>query len=151
MAKTRIYLDTSVVSAYFDERTPERLVLTRELWERKIAAIEPVISEIVLSEIWNTTDPAKRSRMELLTKNMTILYLNDKAKNLRSEFMKRGIFSSKQIPDATHIAIAITNEIGYLLSWNYKHMVHPNIQSEVNRVSSLLGHNTIQIIAPTDL
>ncbi len=34
MLKSRIYLDTSVPSAYFDERTPERQQLTREFWSK---------------------------------------------------------------------------------------------------------------------
>ena len=28
----RLYLDTSVFSAYYDERTPERLRMTRDFW-----------------------------------------------------------------------------------------------------------------------
>ena len=35
MVKRKIYLDTSVISAYFDEKCPERMALTREgEWQR---------------------------------------------------------------------------------------------------------------------
>jgi len=30
----KIYLDTSVISALFDERTPERMDMTRKAWEQ---------------------------------------------------------------------------------------------------------------------
>ena len=32
--KTKIYLDTSVISALFDERTPERLAMTSDFWSK---------------------------------------------------------------------------------------------------------------------
>ena len=28
----KLYLDTSVFSAYYDERTPERMEMTRDFW-----------------------------------------------------------------------------------------------------------------------
>jgi hypothetical protein len=31
--KTNIYLDTTIVSALFDERTPERMAQTKQFWE----------------------------------------------------------------------------------------------------------------------
>lgn len=33
MLKPKVYLDTSVISALFDERTPERQSLTKSAWQ----------------------------------------------------------------------------------------------------------------------
>ncbi len=33
MSRFKVYLDTSVLSALYDERTPERQVLTKAAWE----------------------------------------------------------------------------------------------------------------------
>ena len=48
--KTKVYLDTSVISALFDERTPERLMMTSALWS-KLSNYEVFISELVLEEL----------------------------------------------------------------------------------------------------
>ena len=48
--KTKIYLDTSVISALFDERTPERLLMTSILWS-KLSDYDVFISELVLKEL----------------------------------------------------------------------------------------------------
>ena len=46
----RVYLDTSVISALFDQRTPERKKLTESAWNNFVG-YEVCISEIVLEEL----------------------------------------------------------------------------------------------------
>ncbi len=48
--KLRVYLDTSVLSAYFDERTPDRMVETRVFWVR-LSEFEVYTSTLVREEI----------------------------------------------------------------------------------------------------
>ena len=62
MAKTRIYLDTTVPSAYYDERAPDRQRLTRQFWAERLPDFEAVISNIALSEISDTPDAEKRAK-----------------------------------------------------------------------------------------
>ena len=52
---TRIYLDTSVISALFDGRTPERQNQTRQTWDL-FADYEVCISDIVVSELSNARE-----------------------------------------------------------------------------------------------
>jgi hypothetical protein len=59
----RLYLDTSVVSARVDDRLPERRQATVDFWDR-LTEYEVAISELTLSEIQATTDPAIRHEME---------------------------------------------------------------------------------------
>jgi predicted nucleic acid-binding protein len=51
--KIKVYLDTSVISAYFDERNPGRQFLT-ELFFEKIEMFDAYVSEVVLAEIDDT-------------------------------------------------------------------------------------------------
>lgn len=48
--KIRVYLDTSVISALFDGRNPERQDLTRKFFEQ-MEMFDVYISEAVLAEI----------------------------------------------------------------------------------------------------
>ncbi len=48
--KLRIYLDTSVFSAYFDARLPERMEETQAFWA-KIKEFEASTSELARNEI----------------------------------------------------------------------------------------------------
>lgn len=61
--KLKIYLDTSVISALFDDRNPERKSLTESFF-KDIESFAPSISEITIAEIERTPDPALRSKMK---------------------------------------------------------------------------------------
>jgi len=46
--RLRLYLDTSVISAYVDERLPERQRATLAFWER-LGGYDVAISELILA------------------------------------------------------------------------------------------------------
>ena len=56
MVRPRLYLDTSVPSAFFDDRAPDRQRLTRRFWREQLQAYEPFVSELVLEEISQTRE-----------------------------------------------------------------------------------------------
>jgi len=58
----KIYLDTSVLSALFDARNPERQELTKEFFSR-IDEHEVFISELTRVEIEETPDEELRDKM----------------------------------------------------------------------------------------
>lgn len=88
----KVYLDTSVISALYDNRTPERMSLTKTAWKT----------------------------------------LND-------------------YDDALHVAIATVNDIRYLLSWNFKHLVKVKTRRMVSLLNTNYEYSTIEIIAPPEL
>jgi len=59
----KVYLDTSVISARFDERNPERKSLTESFFA-EIGNFETFISEITVAEIERTPDIELRSKMK---------------------------------------------------------------------------------------
>ena len=60
----RIYLDTSVFSAYLDARAPERMESTREFWAR-LGQFEPHASALVAEELSFTPDAGRRAALDL--------------------------------------------------------------------------------------
>ncbi|OIO87687.1 MAG: hypothetical protein AUK03_17590 [Anaerolineae bacterium CG2_30_64_16] len=134
MTKTRIYLDTTVPSAYYDERAPDRQRLTRQFWTERLPGFKAVISDIVLLEVRDTPDAEKRAKMEELVNGFDILVFSEEADSLAQEYVKRGIFPEKYTSDANHAAIAVVNGVGYLMSWNFEHLVKVKTRREVNLV-----------------
>ena len=147
----RVYLDTTVPSAYYDDRAPDRQRLTQEFWQGRCLEMDAVISTITLLEIRNTPNEDKRQKMEALVQNLTVLSFSDEANNLAQEYVRRGIFSEKYTSDANHVAIAVVHGIGYLASWNFRHLVKVNTRRAVNLVNALEGYNSIEIVAPPEL
>jgi predicted nucleic acid-binding protein len=46
--KIKVYLDTSVISAYFDKKNPERQLLT-DLFFKRVEMFDAYVSEVVLA------------------------------------------------------------------------------------------------------
>ncbi|HUT55284.1 MAG TPA: PIN domain-containing protein [bacterium] len=151
MLKPKIYLDTTIPSAYLDDRAPDRQRLTKAFWERRIKDYDPVISEIVIKEIRDTRDPGKRERMENLVVNFTVLEFGDEARDLAREYVNYGVFTERNIADANHAAIAVANGIGYIISWNFQHLVRIKTRREINLVNSLRGFGPVEIVSPPEL
>ena len=73
--RLRIYLDTSVFSALYDERAPERRGQTEEFWERR-EQFEVATSELNLArqELEQTPDPVRRADLRHLLEGVTGLH-----------------------------------------------------------------------------
>ena len=104
MIKRKVYLDTSVISAYFDKRTPERQGLTREAW-CEIEASICFVSETVIDEL-EAAPEELRQRFLSFVKNFAVLQISKEAETLAQEYINHGIFSEKYYDDALHVAIA---------------------------------------------
>ncbi len=151
MLKSKIYLDTSVPSAYFDERTPERQQLTQEFWSKQLPEFEALISEFVIQEIDDVSDSGRRAEMRRLVKPLGIVDYTEDAQNLIQQYIEHDVFTQKSLLDATHVAIAVMHRIGYLVSWNFRHLVKVRIRRGVNLVNSQNGYEPIEIIAPPEI
>ena len=147
--KTKVYLDTSVISALFDERTPERLLMTSILWP-KLSDFEVYISELVLEELERASEPI-RDKMVSLIKDFNVLKISKEAKTLAEIYVKQDIFPEKYFDDALHVALASVNQIGILLSWNFTHLVKLKTRRMVSIVNLSENVMPVEIASPPEL
>lgn len=148
--RLRLYLDTSVISAHVDERLPERRRATLEFWER-LAGYDVAISELTLTEARATGDAALRERMLALLAGCRVLPIEEEARNLAREYVRRGVFSPATAMDALHVAIAVASRQDILVSWNFRHLVNRRRRALVNEVNVLTGYPPIEILAPPEV
>lgn len=147
--KTKLYLDTTIISALFDERTPERMFLTKQFWEH-ISEYDVYISELVLDEIKRASKPLQ-DKMLKETNDFTLLYVTDEVKRMAEEYIKNEIFPEKYIDDALHTAITSINYIGILLSWNFTHLVKIKTRRMVSLINTIHNYYPVEIISPPEL
>ena len=53
--------------------------------------------------------------------------------------------------DAAHIAIAVTNGIDYLVTWNIRHIANAAMRSRIERVCRLASYEPVVICTPNEL
>ena len=145
--KIRLYLDTSISSAYFDTSKPLRQLITQKWFENESLSYEMYISVIAIEEIERIKNDVKKQNIsELIVKyKMKILKLSDKAKDLANEYMNKGAIPTSEPEDAYHIAIAVINEIDTLASWNFKHIVSINPIRKVHEINKNHNYANIEI------
>jgi len=146
-----LYLDTSVPSAYFDDRTKERQEATIKFWKSVLPNYKVYISEITIDELDNTKDENLRMKLKELIKDFEILKTNNPINHLARAYIDNNIFSQKYIDDALHVAVASYYGINYLISWNFEHLVKVKTRRLVNSVNILKGFGEIEIISPQEL
>jgi len=151
MKRESLYLDTSVPSAYYDERAKERNEATIRFWKEVLPDYKVYISEFTIRELNNTKDENLKRRLRKLVKSFRELKSNKKIRNLANTYIARGVFPEKYLDDALHVAIATYYEICYLVSWNFEHLVKVKTRKLVNSVSILEGFKEIEIVSPREL
>jgi hypothetical protein len=59
LRKTKLYLDTSVISFYYAEDAPEKMVVTRKFFDQELVKeeYEVYISDLTIRELSNCTNP----------------------------------------------------------------------------------------------
>ena len=148
--KIKVYLDTSVISALFDDRNPERQDLTKRFFD-EIESFKVYISEVVLAEIDDTKDVQLKSKLRTTAVSFEILSIDEEVRRLANEYVKHGAIPSEYSEDALHIAISTLDGIDYLLSWNFRHIVRVKTRRIVDMVNLSLGYPDLKIATPAEL
>ena len=148
--KLKIYLDTSVISALFDERNPERKSLTESFFE-EIDIFEVYISNFTLLEIEKTPDETIREKMNDKIIKYSVLSTSKEVEELTVEIIQSGAINKAYMEDAYHISIAILNDMDFLLSWNFRHIVRKKTKDIIRMISSISNLRQIEILTPAEL
>ncbi len=145
--KIRLYLDTSVPSAYYDTSKPLRQLITQKWFENDASGYELFISVITIEEIEKVRNLAKKQNIKGLMAHhkMKVLELSEISKNLAEEYMERGAIPKPETEDAYHVAIAATNDLDPLASWNFKHIVSINPIRKIREINRKHNHAAIEI------
>ena len=107
-AKLELYLDTSVISAYIDERDAVRQEMTRRFW-LELPYYAGHICPIVLDEISKTLDAARREQMLALARSLIVLPWQEEMERLAEAYVAQGAFTPVLMQDARHVAAAVVN------------------------------------------
>ncbi len=145
----KLYLDTSVFSAYYDERTPERMKMTRDFWPI-LEQHEKLCSQLTIEEL-GQAHPNLREKLLALTQNFTILNVTDGMRELAEDYVGEGVVPSRYLVDALHIAAAVLGNADILVSWNFKHLVRRSTRLLVNYINTKQGFRAIEILAPPEV
>jgi len=149
MRRQRIYVDTSVVGGFFDEKFEKETKLLFERLDNKEVVF--VISEVLTSELENAPEWVKT----LLDKYSDDCYekvsLTDEARELADKYILENVVGKTSYNDCCHIALATIHRVDVLASWNFKHIVNLTRIRGYNGVNLKNGYASIEIRNPKEL
>ena len=148
--KLRIYLDTSVFCAYFDDRVTDRQAETETFWKR-LSQFEVSISELTTQELFQTPNQALREKYQELLKGIASHPVTDEMKSLAQQYLNAGVFTPAMFNDALHVAAAVLTRQDVLISWNFKHLVNRRRRAMVIQVNISRELPPIEIVAPPEV
>jgi hypothetical protein len=153
--KPKAYIETTVVS--YLTAWPSRDVViagyqqtTREWWQDAADRFELVASELVINEAIAGDAIAAQDRLTALA-SITLLDATEEAAKLAQQLIDAGAIPKKAAEDAGHIAIAVTNGIDYLVTWNCRHIANATTRSQIERVCRDARYEPTIICTPAEL
>jgi len=153
MKKTRIYLDTSIISHLDAPETPEKMEDTLRLWEKiQKGVYDVVLSEIFFDELENCLEP-KKSYLDAFLQQ--IRYERTESSNdtvsIARKFFDFGIFGKKGFGACHHIVAALLSGCDIIVSWNFKQIVNPRAMRGARAMAILEGYKELIVCSPNML
>lgn len=150
-----VYIETSVISYLTawpsrDVIVAGRQQLTHEWRSRRRSSFEVVVSELVHLECAEG-DPAAAGRRTDFLADLRSLDITPEAEILALELLKGAALPSKARADALHIAIAATQGVSYLLTWNSAHIANAEKRPLVESACRLAGYEAPILCTPDEL
>jgi predicted nucleic acid-binding protein len=148
MKKTKIYLDTSVISMLDGSALCET---TRSFFDAvNQENYELVISPIVANEIDNAEIEKKEAILYFLNSlnALTRLEYTDEAYRLAENYYTEGVLTYNHMDDLLHMAYATVYNCDVIVSWNRKHLANPLKMQKLNRCNEAQGYGSIVVCTP---
>ena len=151
----RVYIETTFVS-YLTAWSSRDVVVaghqqvTHDWWNTRRSYYELCVSELVLDEAGAGDVQAAQERL-LVLRPMLVIETTQEARDLAKELLRAGALPAKASADAQHIAVAATNAIPYLLTWNCRHLANAQILRRLEREAIRLGWNLPRVCTPLEL
>jgi len=152
--KPTVYLETTVVS-YLTAWPSRDLVragqqqTTRDWWDQR-ERYELFISELVVSEAEAGDATAAAARMAILDA-LPVLRITPEADTLAEALVAKLTIPPSALRDAVHVAVAATNGMQYLLTWNCRHLANLHQRARIEQVCRDAGYAPPLIGTPNEL
>ncbi len=153
--KPKVYLETSIISyltavSGSDVVAVARQAITKDWWKKHRRNYELFVSDAVEQEASLGNPVMSHVRLKSM-KPLTKLATSDMAIELAESLVRRKAVPEKASADALHIAIATVEEMNFLLSWNFKHIVNAQMQGKIEQICENEGYKPIIICTPDSL
>ena len=152
--KQKVYIETSIIS-YYTARPSRDLVIaarqeiTHEIWPILQEKFDIYISALVIQEASRGDREASKKRLGALS-GIPIVEISQGAQEVAQSLISEKAIPSESEEDALHIAVASTNGMDFLLTWNFNHINNAFKKSKIIRTIEKQGFVPPEICSPDE-
>jgi predicted nucleic acid-binding protein len=151
---SRVYVETSIPSFFYEERPQPEMVArrtwTRDWWATASTANELVTSLAVVEELERGEFAAKESCLELVAK-LPLLAIEPPILEVVEAYIRHRVMPADPVGDALHLALASYHRCDFLVTWNCRHIANANKFGHIRRVNAILGLYNPSLVTPLEL
>lgn len=154
MSKSRVYVETTIPSAYFEVRTAPTIAArrewTRQWWAGAPARYDLLTSPAVIEELSAGRAERSAERISLIAE-LPLLLIDANVLGIVQEYIRHKLMPADPGGDALHLALASYHRCDFLATWNCQHLANANKFGHVRRVNTLLGLHVPSLVTPLEL
>lgn len=154
MPKPRVYIETTIPSAYHTDRTDPEMVArcfaTRRWWKIAAAECELVTSRAVLQELSRGRSEQVVRRLALMD-DLRLMLAVQEVSLVADMYIRHKLMPADPSGDALHLALASYHQCDVLVTWNYRHLANPTKFERIRLLNRELGLAVPRIATPLDL
>jgi hypothetical protein len=149
MQRLRIYVDTSVFGGCFDREYQESSQAFFQLaFDQRIILL---ISNLVAIELKYAPPEVRQFFFSLPGAAVESIRRSYESIRLRNLYLNAGVLGPKHLFDADHIALATIAQADLIVSWNFRHMVHPGKIRGFNHINRQEDYPPVDIRTPGEV
>ncbi|MFC1582837.1 PIN domain protein [Planctomycetota bacterium] len=149
MKNMMIYADTSVFGGCFDDEFDKASrTFFNEVKDGKYGLL---LSLTTLTELNHAPENVKEVLAGIPIDSIQMIDHSEEVSELRDRYIEAEIVGESSKADAEHIAYATVAGADYVVSWNFKHIVHYEKINGYNAVNILNGYKLMAIYSPMEI
>jgi len=149
-----VYIESSVIGAYYDERTDvvssAQRYWTRIWWDKLKTNYNVVISQAVFEELSHPDYPNSKQALKLI-EDIPEVSIENEIREIVNVYIQKKLMLKNPFGDALHLALASYHKCDYLLTWNCKHIANPNKFRQIRICNNSMGLYVPTLTTPNQM
>ena len=150
-----VYIETTVVGnvagrVRSNPIIASRQMVTRNWWATATVRYDIFASQLVIDEC-SAGDPTAAAERLVVLDGLQLIQSSPDAESLVDALIDGHGVPASEPRDASHIAIAATNGIEFLASWNFKHILNPSTMRRIESICRDCGFEPPSLCTPEQL
>ena len=150
-----IYIETTIVGHLTGKLIGDPIVsarqqLTRDWWQNHSSRYQLFVSQLVHDECGAGSLVPANERLEAI-EDLDLPDGTSATDSLAAALIAANAIPATEPRDAFHVAIAATNGIKYLLTWNFKHIANAAMRKKIENACRDAGFDPPTICTPDEL